>query len=616
LTVLFAAAQLGREDWARLPFQNRVEMIKSHYELAKWPHITTHEWFFPETGVGIFVACQQPDLKNFRHFSPGRTPVFVTHFPFGYKAVVPGTPLESIGQALCDALSKDGSLVTKLAPPLAVLRVDEERGSFDFWNDVLGLGKTFLHETSGGKAISSRPIAAHLLAASVPAPDDMGWASEQIRGWFVGPLTPYRNTRRVLGGTSFSFDRGGVFERHENYAGRWFTQPPERDTFRAFPSFIDEFNEFTTPNRIDVALSGGRDSRASAALAACYFPTTMSLRTNEPPTLEVIVARNLVERLPFFGAFNDRSTVATDVNQRVLWRANTPKVAETEIHGRAAGWALNDEGIAASAALYRNSANGVFQQSNEFIPSISGVAGESAKAYYWSPRMASGAFARSMQNFMEDTKNPVEHRLLTHPLTKPATLPFIARDFHLSIDLVVQHAKEEASHCGIHGYRFLDYWWLTDRFGAGATVGYSGTTTIMPFMVPEYIAQAMQQPVASRARAQFLNEIVKQYRPEWDGIPYFDEAQATAPPEQVRYYPDRGLRWRNGLKPIFMSMLRDSPAFDAPYDRAAMVTFFEDVRLPESEWAGLNQKALGLVHRHAFCQVCANVGAKIRIALA
>ena len=152
MTVLFAAAQLGREDWARLPFQNRVEMIKSHYELAKWPHITTHEWFFPETGVGIFVACQQPDLKNFRHFSPGRTPVFVTHFPFGYKAVVPGTPLESIGQALCFALSKDGSLVTKLAPPLAVLRVDEERGSFDFWNDVLGLGKTFLHETSGGKA--------------------------------------------------------------------------------------------------------------------------------------------------------------------------------------------------------------------------------------------------------------------------------------------------------------------------------------------------------------------------------------------------------------------------------------------------------------------------------
>ena len=325
------------------------------------------------------------------------------------------------------------------------------------------------------------------------------------------------------------------------------------------------------------------------------------------------MARQLIERLPNFKSFRVQDTVAINADHTPIWKANIPKVVEVEVHSRAKDWARIGEGVVASASLYAKPPDGsAFSSQAEFFPTFSGVAGECAKAYYWSPRMFSGAYAQDLRQFQADIRTPINERLRTHPLTSQSAYPFIQPAYRDVMQSLVRQAQREASEFGIHGYRFLDFWWFTNRFGAGTTVAYQGTTTMMPFLVPEFISQALQRPVLERARAGFLSQIADHYRPEWAGVPYFDQLMSTVPVEQVRYYRDRSLLWEGELAPEFMSMLRDLPAFEDPYDRAAMVSAFSDVAAEPNEKARLNLKALGLVHRHAFGEMCATVSAAIQ----
>lgn len=439
-----------------------------------------------------------------------------------------------------------------------------------FRNDLLGLGRTFLLQAEGACALSNRPIAAHLLAGIAPKPSEEGWAAEQLHGWFLGDLTPYSEMRRLLGGTTIDFDGGGLTEERRNLAGRWFVEPPAQDAFAALERFFCELAELTEPPFVDVTLSGGRDSRASAAVATHYRPSLNRFRTNTPPQLETVIARQLMERLHDFGGYNDQETEAFAANGRLLWWENVTQQDHAAIHARARRWAEKVEGLYTAVSLGKEPPD-MFSDKDAFIPSIGGMGGESAKAYYWSPNMASGAYARSLKRFREDIQTKIGVRLSTHPLTAQSTLPFIDQGFRPRLPALVYDAQREATAEGIHGYRFLDYWWLTNRLSAGANLG---SKTVMPFLSPGFIAEAMQGSPMDRAQAGLLSRIVGHFRPEWAEVPYFDQMQNTVPFDEVRSFVPSMLAWEGELAVDFLAMLRDSPAFDLPYDRSAMIEFF------------------------------------------
>ena len=610
--MLFVAARLTSSSWDSLPFAQRVALVREHYVLRpKWQGIVEREWFFPEAGIGIYVAYQQQPRKLFFHESRDGCRVdFISHPPFGYHVVAPDSPLERLPSALARAVDADSAKLLNISPAQNILTIDDEAQAFLFHNDLLGLAKAYMLDTSNGHVVASRPIAAHLMAARKPALSGMGWAAQQLHGWFLSHLTPFQNTRELLGGTMVRLDRDGFYETRHMHVGKWFTEPPLRSMFDGFERFMTEFDEFIDSDDMDVALSGGRDSRASAALFSHFHAEKICFRTNEPPALEGIIARKLVEALPNFSQFDSPRQRAQDASGRLIWKANTPKVIEIETYERAREWAYVGEGLNTPAAIYASPPSGpIFSGLSRFVPSISGVAGESAKAYYWSQRMVSGAYALSVKDFKTDiTTIPIRERLKSHPLTIQSELPFIAMEYRKPLLNMIYAAQQEATTLGIHGYRFLDYWWLTDRFGIATAA--PNSDTIMPFMVPEYISYALQRPPAERSRGQALGEMVERYRPEWKGISYYDEIQNSVPRDQLRAYRERSLLWEGELAEKFFEILLTSPAFEDPYDRDAIVSYFKS-EIDHTKKQVMNLRALSFVLRNAIFQLCEDVGKAI-----
>lgn len=615
MSLLFVAARLSAAEWASVPFDQRVGLVREHYvSRPGWSGMVERQWFFPQAGIGIYVAYQQQPRKLFFHESrEGRRTDFISHAPFGYQLVAPGTPLERLPSALARAVDNDSTKLLDLSPAQNLVTVDEDASTFLLRNDLLGLAKAYMLKAPGGEVIASRPIAAHLMAAHKPVLSSMGWAAQQLHGWFLSHLTPFQNTRELLGGTTIRMDFRGLHEARHLHVAKWFTEPPARSMFAGFERFMAEFAEFVEPDEMDVALSGGRDSRASAALFLHYYQDKVRLRTNEPPMLEGIVARQLVERLPNFERFRSDRSTAYDGRGRVIWRANNPKVVEVEVFSRSAQWAYIAEGMNVPVAIYGNPPPGpVFSAAEQFIPAIAGVAGESAKAYYWSPNMVSGAYAKSLQTFRQDiTTVPIAERLKTHPLTMPSDTPIIAQEYRVPLLQVIRDSQREATSLGIHGYRFLDYWWLTNRFGVGSVL--FGATSIMPFLVPEYTSYALQRPPMERTRGQTLSEIVSHFQPEWSGVAYFDELQNSVPREQLRAYRDRSILWEGDLAGDFFSMVDSSPALDDPFNRDEIRRLYRS-EIDSGQKQALNVRALGLIQRHTLWEYCNEIGERIACA--
>lgn len=618
MSLLFVAARMPATAWNELPFAHRVALVRAHYVTRpKWPGIVEREWFFPEAGIGIYIAYQNQPGKLFSHEScEGSRSDYISHAPFGYRIVAPGCRLERLPTALASMIDDDPLRMRDISPAQSIITVDQERQAFFFRNDLLALAKAYLLDIPDGEVIASRPIAAHLMAARKPELSNMGWAAQQLHGWHMNDLTPFCNIRKLLGGTIIRQDRDGLHETHNLHVAKWFTDPPTRSMLDGFERFMTEFAEFFDPAELDVCLSGGRDSRAAASLFLRFHSDRIRLRTNQPPALEGIIARQLVERLPNFDRHDTDHMKAFDANGRTIWEVNDLAVhAGDDIYARACQWAYAAEGMNVPGVIIQEipPPGPIFSAAGTFIPTILGVAGEAAKAYYWSPRMVSGAYATSLSAFREDiTTIKIGKRLQTHPLTIQSDLPFIDPDYRPSLRNMIYENQRKAGALGIHGYRFLDYWWLVERFG-NATTTLSASST-MPFMVPEFLATALQQPPIERSRGQTLSKIVAHFRPQWNDVPYFDEIQNTVPRDQILAYQQPSILWEGNLAADFITLLKNSPALNDPYDRQAIISFFES-DLEATLKVAYNVRAYGLVQRHAVWQLCEDIGETISAAL-
>lgn len=613
MSLFFVVARLPASEWARVPFDRRVALVREHYiRRAGWKGIVERSWHFPESGLGIHVAYQELPGKRFAHESrTGGRSDFLSHAPFGYAAVAPGCALDRVPATLARMADEDPAIMSQLGPPQTILTVDEAGQTFRLRNDPLGLGKSYLLQVPGGEVLASMPLAAHLMAMRKPRLSESGWASCTLQGWFMNGLTPYEDMRELLGGTALRLGRDGLEEQRSPHVVKWFLEPPPRSMFEGFDRFLGEMGEFVDFTELDVGLSGGRDSRASSAILLSRYSDHIKLRTNEPPLLEGIIARQLIERLPRFDRFVKRNGkeagAAYDSADRLIWRLHTPEMREVDIFENADRWAYAAEGLNVPGALFSNAPRGpVFATMDNYMPTVLGVAGEAAKAYYWSPRMVSGAYARSLAAFREDIRAvKIGQRLQTHPLTVQSGLALVDPEFHAQIRMMVYDRQREAGQLGIHGYRFLDYWWFVERVGRAGTP--MGSTSILPFMVPEFLAEAFQKPPVERARGQTLARIVEFYRPEWQDVPYFDEIQNQVPREQVVTDRSRPIIWQGETEKRFFEIIEHSPALGPPYGRAGIIDLFRT----GADAAGkppTNIQALGLVQRHAVWQLCEDIG--------
>ncbi len=608
MAVIYAFGKLNTGAADRLPFEARVDLLMQHYALADRDDVGVATSYDPEAGVCAFAAWRKFEHQAFNHFNEG---VLISHYPFGYSELIGEPHPAKIHHRLATALRlQHRRSVARLHPPFALLDLRRPH-QLEFWNDALGLGKTFRLDAEDGVFFASRPIACHLLAGAQPAPDPIGWAAEHAFGWFIGETSPYANMKRMHGGAYISVGRRGLKVARRDVVFDWFVKAPRQSPYAAFNRLKRELKTLANDNGADIALSGGRDSRASASIFADGAAFPITFRTNFPPELERILAADLIERHPRFARFGKDSSRAYDPDGAVLWRTASPTDAKQPLVERATGWTALLEGIAPSVSLYSDC-----KLTSPLPPwpannlTVSGAAGESAKAYYWSPHMVSGVFVRSMKNFLEEIKTPVEERIKSHPLTAPKAMGVVDQAL---IDPLLEYMHGErarAEAAGVKGYGFFDFWWLTSRFAAGTNVGYHLSNAIMPFLVPEFTATGMQQPVVERVNAKLTSDIVAHYMPTWAEVPYFDQAQNTAPKEQLRYYRRNNILFEGDNRAFFFDLLENSTELVGQLDMAAVREAFDGDTEPAQKGA-LNMRAFGIMHRHYFALFCREVGEKI-----
>ncbi|MBX9451464.1 MAG: hypothetical protein KL801_06300 [Mesorhizobium sp.] len=609
MSVLYVVARV--DDWRSTSFSARVDAIKAHYDLADRDDMQTYERLFERAGIGIFVAWNQPSNLTFRHFhDEGPKKYILTNFPFGYSAVSPG-PVESVGARLTQRLRENNGVIKQLHPPLTVLAIDETAGTVEFWNDALGLSKILHLKAPGLDVFSNRPIAAHFLAAKEPTPSVEGWAAQQVVG-AVGSLTPYSDLSRLLSGSRGKVTRRSVTVDRTPHEYAYFVEPPAAEPTVGLNRVRDELHSFGDFTGLQAALSGGRDSRVSAAVFASDPKT--AFRTNYPPELELVVARQLVERLPKFARFKtDEQLAAIDTTGKTFWTTKSPTAATQTIEVRATQRTRIMEGFGVAGSLASDARGQTFNPQKSASIGIAGDGGESAKAYYWSPRMASGAFARSLSAFQKDIKTPLRERIRSHPLTSVPALHFVKKEYEVVLTNAVADAVARAHDNGIYGYRFFDYWWLSERFAAGQSTGYNFDHTVMPFMAPEFTATGLQMPPQKRATASLLTDLAAHYQPQWAEVPYFDQLIGSSSLEMRQTYRRNELLWEGEGREWFMDAIHSAHHFGEPYDHPRILEYFETAqKLPHVDKLKANPKGYGLVYRFAFAEFCEDVSAKIR----
>ncbi|OYX64239.1 MAG: hypothetical protein B7Y88_11765 [Sphingomonadales bacterium 32-64-17] len=400
------------------------------------------------------------------------------------------------------------------------------------------------------------------------------------------------------------------YEVKHNRAGLDWFRTTGPDAFEGLERLANEVRTLGDYEEIDVAITGGRDSRASAAFAFHHFPQEGRGRTSYPPALEKTIAKELVEKLPMFDRYED-DDLAVRTDGSSLWQGFERKQGQyVPIRDRAIDWAFALEGSGIGSALYNKCPiRTPFHLFDKAHVSFAGNGGELGKAYAYHPSQVSGVFAKNVPEWLSQiATTPAYQRLASHPITSSTRLHFVTKDFDQPLDEIILSNFLDALDSGITGYRFFDYWYLVGRMAGAQTPGSTATAQILPFLVPEYINQGGMDTLERKVECQLNEDMVRHYMPSWAGLPYFDQLQNSVPTSQIRYFRVDEHLWSGRDAEYFTAVLNESPAFDAPYDRARMVETFATADDSGLSPALLNVKAHSLIYRHGVYELAESVG--------
>lgn len=614
---LVIIAKLESHDWLKASFGSRLTLIKQHYS-AYLSHssVKTIELYLPDIRVGVFIAYQAKSGFRFKHESRSEHQIdFISHPPYGTFPGLSGIDPTKLAFFINSTLAKDPGLIIHLSPPILAVHIDLRSPEVLVSNDFLGIARLFQLGYNKNTIYSTHPFATHLFGLHHPVLSPIGWASHHCFGWFISEMSPFENLVKVPGGTSIAISREGIIIERLDVTPNLFSKDSGISKNNDCDEYAGQVDSYFKFDEIGCALSGGRDSRASSAIFSNYFPSKVFFRTNIQPELENVVAKNCIRTLPWFSHLNAKEDRAYSEQGRLIWRG---KKVETESMApcfitRAYEWTKLSEGQISPGAFYREAPFYLgFAPSDNLDLMVSGLAGESAKAYYWSINMISGAYAKNPSQFLKEIRSVHPNkRLLDHPLTAIKKPQFIYEAYKNECFAELLKNRDYAAAAGITGYRFFDYWLLTNRFAMSNPP--FGVETLLPFMMPSFIANALNSSPVQRCQASYLSSIVNTYRPEWEFISYFDELQNKVPSSMRMSHNSRPFLGQSPHYEQIYNLIIESPAFEDPYDKYSILSFFdkEISTADPSRHGSINLSLLHLLMRHSMWLLVGEISSAI-----
>lgn len=439
----------------------------------------------------------------------------------GWRDVVDASGIESAPGLLGRELLARPEAAFRLNPPF-VLAVHADAGDrMVIVNDAIGTGRLFAYEWDGGWAWSNRLGALPVFAGVAPRADQRAWGVLAAAGWFLGELTAIEGVRQLPPASVVDVGRAGGrvdvshrrgMEELEALVGprRKRLRGSAKEAVEGARRLLRDVDE-ASDGPLDVDLSGGRDSRVSAA-AAIAIGAEVELRTADLEFGELDVVNALLEAAP------------GRVPSRVEDAEREPDDALAE---RAANLHLAHDGMRNPQALLRAPLPIPHPQQR---PAISGHGGELGHGFYYGNKKA-------LDRLREGGREALVERMAKLAQRRHAAA---TEDAYAAYGDEVRATLDEGEGLGLDGPDLLDYYYLAQRLAnrSGLTTRndrWSACSTLA------FVRACFDLTPEQRLEGALHPEVIGSLLPEWRDVPFFEAESSTLnETKQVRIWDKHG----------------------------------------------------------------------------
>ncbi len=436
--------------------------------------------------------------------------------PMGRRRVIGEVGLDGAPQALARALLSEPDALRRLDPPLTLGALDPARGRLVVGNDFLGCGRLYELEHPGGIVWSNRLGALPLFAGLEPELDERAWRVFAATGWFMGDSTPLRGCRKVVPGAPIVVGADGAVERSGDDPRAALVHPRKpllRTRARQMELAAEEaaadvaglMTEITEvwSDPISIALTGGRDSRVSAA-GAVASGAAVVFNTGDQVPGEVETARALVAAAP--GDY-----------EHAVFRPEQESEPDDDLLERVERIHLVHDGMRNPQEVRRAT-----QVPHVELPppTVSGHGGELGHGFYY----ANAAKLRRLRRGGERTllKQLDRNARRKHSAARPEAY----RDYIEDCERVLSQGRE----WGVRGPALLDFFYMTERLPHRSGLG-ARTARYSACIVPGFVRGAFDLAPRDRLEARLHRAVVAHLVPAWAEIPFFKPSDESELPD-------------------------------------------------------------------------------------
>ena len=451
----------------------------------------------------VAIAGDAAARCRWPHFADGEQFAIATAYvPAGWSRLVSGEH-DRAPLALAQAVADDpAAAIAALSPPLAVAALDRRSGGLVVINDALGAARAFTLTTDGLTIWSNRPGALAVFAGIQPAADPEGWRVLAGAGWPLGGSSPIAGVKRLGPGTVCRADAAGTVTFEASHAVRSLVAPNSSWRELAGPAaeqMVSQAAEVASlwPEQADVDLSGGMDSRVTAAATIAAGIDARYLTSNATPG-EGKVARELME------------LQGGELEHRIRRRKAGSATPGTPLLERAANLHLLHDGVRHPQKLRGKM---TLPRPRPQGAKFSGHGGEIAHGFFYKSRaeirglrFRPGALPKRLDRFFAQG----------HDATR--------EDAALAARSAVESILDEGRGYGLRGPVLLDWFYLVDRFAHRSGLATDSERSVL-FAVPGAVAAAFAMSPRERVEGRLHEHLTARLVPAWEGVEYFQETE-------------------------------------------------------------------------------------------
>jgi len=403
--------------------------------------------------------------------------------------------------------------LAEIPPPFVYASHNVVNGTCSIANDAFGIGKIY-YASIGGRTAVSNKLAAIIFALGIePTVDEGSWASYATFDWVIDDATFFKEVSLLPPGTHVLLNRHNntIIEQPHTVAGnRSLSQMNEKDrmeaTIETSKSIIRNSVRLIGTDKIQIGLSGGRDSRAIAAIYESLDDMPQpNYYTTTPPDLEAEIAEKLI------------ATSSTRMNWKILQSRNDPAgkpIGENHIE-RAEYWFRRFDGDVWPSYVMNDIPpdNSSLNCNREITGGcLSGGGAEIVKSHFY----GSG-----------DIENPVE-RIRT-----------VLNGYVLRNSLVAGHAKQVAVTKmesvlldgylnGYSGLHLLDWFYVRSQQRRRTPLAFT-QNAFLPLIHPQMFWAGFNISAEEKLENDLIKKISGLLKPEWKDIPFFADIASKRP---------------------------------------------------------------------------------------